>query len=78
MIGGRAMKSLMYFVTFLMVSFAVSPVAAQAGGDPQEGLTEFTGTDIPRAGYRSRYDGRRLNGGTYDAPCGDAYVHVYG
>jgi mono/diheme cytochrome c family protein len=32
------MKSLMYFVTFLMVSFAVSPVAAQAGGDPQEGL----------------------------------------
>jgi mono/diheme cytochrome c family protein len=32
------MKSLRYFVTFLMLSFGVSPVAAQAGGDPQEGL----------------------------------------
>jgi mono/diheme cytochrome c family protein len=92
------MKSVMYLVTFLMLPFAVSPVHAQAGGDPQEGLavaqqvcsgchvirrggvpfTEFTGADILRAGYRSRYDGRRLNGGTYHAARRNANVHIYG
>jgi mono/diheme cytochrome c family protein len=32
------MKRVIYSVAFLMFPFAVSPVHAQAGGDPQEGL----------------------------------------
>jgi mono/diheme cytochrome c family protein len=36
--GVRAMKSVMYLMTFLMLPFAVSSVHAQAGGDPQESL----------------------------------------
>jgi mono/diheme cytochrome c family protein len=32
------MQTVIYFVTFLMLSFAVSPGHAQVGGDPQEGL----------------------------------------
>jgi len=40
-------------------------------------LTKLAGTDILRACNRSWNDDRCLNGGAYDAACGDANVQAY-
>src|SRR5450432_2389570 len=40
-------------------------------------LAELRGTNIPRACNRSWNDERRLNGGAYDAACGDANARAW-